>query len=317
MSPRVVLGTSDLEIAPLALGGNVFGWTADQGASFDVLDAFVAGGGDFIDTADVYSAWAPGNTGGESERLIGAWLAARGTRDQVVIASKVAKHPELRGLAPQNVRTAVDGSLTRLGIDQIDLYYAHEDDPSVPLAEIAGTFSALVDAGKVRAIGLSNFTAERAAEWCRIAREDGLHAPVALQPQYNLVERAYETDGLRAVAEAEGLAVFPYYSLAHGFLTGKYRDADDANAAGASPRAEDAAGYLNDRGRAVLAALDAAAQAHGAEVATVALAWLRLQPTVAAPIASARTVAHVPALLASMSLELTAAELDALTAASA
>ncbi|MEV8338657.1 aldo/keto reductase [Leucobacter sp. NPDC077196] len=314
---RTRIGTSDLDIAPLALGGNVFGWTADRAASFDVLDAFVAGGGDFIDTADGYSAWAPGNSGGESETIIGEWLAERGNRDSVVLATKVSTHPDFSGLAPANVRAAADASLQRLQTDRIDLYYAHFDDAETPLEQTVAAFSELVDAGKVRAIGVSNYTAERVAEWFRIARDGGYHLPVALQPHYNLVERDFETNGLRAVAEDERLSVFPYFSLAKGFLAGKYRDADDATATGASPRAGEAAKYLDDRGRAVLAALDAAADAHDVPVAAVSLAWLRQQPTVAAPIASARNLEQLPALLASLTLDLSADEVASITAASA
>ncbi|UOQ59039.1 aldo/keto reductase [Leucobacter rhizosphaerae] len=314
---RVQIGASDLRIAPLALGGNVFGWTADRDASFDVLDAFLAGGGDFVDTADGYSHWAPGHTGGESETLIGEWLTARGNRDDVVIATKVSTHPAFAGLAPDNVRAAAAASLARLQTDRIDLYYAHFDDEETPLEETVAAFSGLVDDGTVRAIGVSNYSAERVAEWFRIARDGGYHLPVALQPHYNLVERDFETNGLRAEAEREGLAVFPYFSLAKGFLSGKYRAADDATAAGASPRAGEAVGYLDDRGRAVLDALDAVASAHQVPVAAVALAWLRLQPTVAAPIASARSTAQLPALLDSITLELSAEELTSLTAASA
>ncbi|MGI8392227.1 aldo/keto reductase [Leucobacter sp. W1038] len=316
MAHRTRIGHSGIEIAPFALGANVFGWTADREATFAVLDAFVAGGGDFVDTADSYAHWVPGNTGGESETLIGEWIAARGSRDRVTIATKVFSHPDFLGLAPDNVRAAADASLQRLGTDRIDLYYAHQDDPDTPLAETVAVFSELVDAGKVRAIGLSNFTADRVSEWIGIAREGGYHVPVALQPHYNLMERGFETDGQRTVAEREGLGVFPYYSLAHGFLAGKYRDVTDADAPGASPRAEESVAYLNDRGRAVLAALDEVAAAHGVEVATVALAWLRQQPTVAAPIASARNTAQLPALLASLDLELTHAEVDQLSAAS-
>lgn len=311
------IGTSDLEIAPLALGGNVFGWTADREESFAVLDAFVAGGGNFIDTADGYSHWVPGHTGGESETILGEWLASRGTRDRVVLATKVSTHPSFSGLAAANVHAAADASLARLGTDVIDLYYAHFDDEETPLEETVAAFSELVDAGKVRAIGVSNYSAERVAEWVRIARENGLHLPVALQPHYNLVERDFETNGLRAVAADEGLAVFPYFSLAKGFLAGKYRDAADAVAPGASARATGAIAYLDDRGRAVLAALDAIAVDRGVQPATVALAWLRQQPTVAAPIASARTDLQLDGLLATLTVELTADELARLAQASA
>ena len=316
MAHRTRIGHSDIEIAPFALGANVFGWTADREATFAVLDSFVAGGGDLIDTADGYAHWVPGNTGGESETLIGEWISARASRDGVIIATKVSTHPAFTGLAPDNVRAAVDASLQRLATDHIDLYYAHYDDPKIPLEETVAVFSELIDIGKVRAIGVSNYTADRVEEWVRIAREGGYHLPVALQPHYSLVEREFERNGLRAVAEREGLGVFPYYSLAHGFLAGKYRDVADADAPGASPRAEESVAYLNYRGRAVLAALDEVAAAHGVDVATVALAWLRQQPTVAAPIASARNTAQLPALLASLDLELTQSEVDQLSAAS-
>ncbi|TDP93476.1 aryl-alcohol dehydrogenase-like predicted oxidoreductase [Leucobacter luti] len=314
---RTRIGTSELEITPLALGANVFGWTADRDASFTVLDAFVAGGGNFIDTADGYSHWAPGHSGGESETIIGEWLAERGNRDSVVIATKVSTHPQFPGLAASNIHAAVDASLARLGIDTIDLYYAHFDDAETPLEETVEAFSALVDSGKIRAIGVSNYTAERIAEWFSIARAGGFHLPVALQPHYNLVEREFETNGLREIAEREQLAVFTYFSLAKGFLAGKYREATDATAPGASARAEGAIAYLDDRGRAVLAALDEIAAAHEVEVATVALAWLRQQPAVTAPIASGRTPAQLAALLATFTTELSDAELVRLTAASA
>lgn len=321
---RVPIGDSDLSIFPLALGGNVFGWTADEAASFEVLDAFVAGGGNFIDTADGYSHWAPGHGGGESESVIGRWVASRGNRDDIVIASKVSTHPAFSGLAPDNIRAAADASLARLGTDHIDLYYAHFDDESVPLADTVGALSELVDAGKVRYIALSNYTPERIDEWFRVTAENGLHRAVALQPHYNLVERGFES-GLRERAEREGLAVFPYFALASGFLSGKYRDADAGAAAPASgsaaapesPRAGTARAYLDERGRRVLAALDAVAAAHAASVASVALAWLRQQRTVVAPIASARTAEQLPDLIASAALQLSAAELALLTEASA
>jgi len=312
---RQRIADSDLEVFPLALGGNVFGWTADETESFAVLDAFAAGGGNFIDTADGYSAWVPGNEGGESETIIGRWVAAHGNRDDVVIATKVSTHPQFSGLSAANIAAAADASLARLGTDRIDLYYAHFDDESVPLEETVGALSALVDAGKVRAIAISNYTPERIDEWFAVTAANGFHRPVALQPHYNLVEREFE-HGLRERAEREGLAVFPYFSLAKGFLAGKYRGEADV-AAGASPRAGAAAAYLDERGHRVLAALDAVAATHDVDVASVSLAWLRQQPTVLAPLASARTVSQLPALLASASLELTAEELAALDAASA
>lgn len=316
LTPPRRIGQSALEVAPLALGGNVFGWTADRAESFAVLDAFTAGGGNFVDSADGYSHWVPGHTGGESESIIGEWLAARGARDRVVIATKVSTHPDFLGLAAENVRAAADASLARLGSDHIDLYYAHYDDPETPLEETVAAFSALVDAGKIRAIGVSNYSAERVAEWVRIARSGGFHLPVALQPHYNLVEREFETNGLRAVAETEELAVFPYFSLAKGFLTGKYRSGADATIAGASARAEGAIAYLDERGRAVLTVLDEIAQDRGLDVATVALAWLQGQPTVTAPLASARTVEQLDALLATLTVALSADELARLSAAS-
>jgi aryl-alcohol dehydrogenase-like predicted oxidoreductase len=311
---RSRVGDSDLEIFPLVLGGNVFGWTADEPTSFDVLDGFVAGGGNFIDSADGYSHWAPGNTGGESETIIGNWHTARGNRDDVVIATKVSTHPQFSGLAADNIRLAADASLDRLKTDHIDLYYAHFDDASVPLDETIGALSALVDAGKVRYIAISNYTPERIDEWFRITAENGLHRAVALQPHYNLVNRAFES-GLRERAERENLAVFPYFSLASGFLAGKYRD--ESASTSDSPRADGARAYLDERGRRVLASLDSIAAAHETSVASVSLAWLRQQPTVVAPIASARITEQLPDLLASAALVLTDAELAALDVASA
>lgn len=297
---------------PLVLGGNVFGWTADERTSHEVLDAFVGAGGSLVDTADGYSAWVPGNSGGDSETIIGRWFAASGRRDDVALATKVSQHPEFRGLAGANVAAAARASLQRLQTDRIDLYYAHFDDESVPLAETAAAFSALVDEGLVRTIGVSNYTPERVAEWFTIAEQEGLHRPVALQPRYNLVERDYE-EAYRPLAERLGLEVFPYYGLASGFLTGKYRDGATVDSA----RAQGASRYLDDRGRRVLAALDEVAAAHRTPVAAVALAWLRQQPTVTAPIASARTVEQVDDLVASATVTLASDELAALDAASA
>ncbi|KQR50609.1 alcohol dehydrogenase [Leifsonia sp. Leaf336] len=310
-SPRRAIGNSDLQVFPLSLGGNVFGWTADRDTSFAVLDAYTAAGGNFVDTADGYSAWVPGNTGGDSERILGEWFEARGNRDDVVLATKVSQHPDFKGLAADNIRRAADASLERLKSDRIDLYYAHFDDATVPLEETVGALSELVDAGKVRAIGISNYSPERIEEWFAIAEREGLHRAVALQPHYNLVERSYE-EKYRALAERENLGVMPYFALAAGFLTGKYRDGVTVESA----RAAGAAKYLDETGRSVLAALDDVAAAHDASVATIALAWLAAQPTITAPIASARTLDQLPDLLASVTVELTADELEALDGAS-
>ncbi len=310
-SPRRAIGTSDLQVFPLSLGGNVFGWTADRETSFAVLDAYTAAGGNFVDTADGYSAWVPGNTGGDSERILGEWFEARGNRDDVVLATKVSQHPDFKGLAADNIRRAADASLERLKSDRIDLYYAHFDDETVPLEETVAALSGLIDAGKVRTIGISNYSPERVEEWFAITEREGLHRPVALQPHYNLVERSYE-EKYRALVQCENLGVMPYFALAAGFLTGKYRDGVTVE----SPRAAGAAKYLDETGRRVLAALDDVAAAHGVSVATIALAWLAAQPTVTAPIASARTLEQLPDLLASVAVELTADELVALDGAS-
>lgn len=313
MIVKTIPGT-DLEISEICLGGNVFGWTADRDASFAVLDAFLAGGGNFIDTADSYSAFAPGNSGGESETVLGEWLAARpGARERVVLATKVGKHPDFMGLAPENIRAAADASLARLGTDSIDLYYAHEDDPNTPIEDSLAAFAALIEAGKVRHVAASNYSAPRLAEALEIAERESLPRYVALQPQYSLVERgAYEGE-LSELCVREGLACIPYWGLARGFLTGKYRpggpDVD-------SPRAAGAAAYLNERGIAVLDALDEVAAAHNAEIATVALSWLLARPTVLSPIASARNAEQLVPLLAVPGLKLSTDELRRLASAS-
>ncbi|MFD5049903.1 aldo/keto reductase [Streptomyces tendae] len=308
------LGSSDLEVFPLALGGNVFGWTADQNESFAVLDAYTAAGGNFVDTADSYSAWVDGNSGGESETVLGQWLAARGNRDDVVLATKVSQHPQYPGLSAANIKAAADASLRRLGTDRIDLYYTHFDKPEVPVEEIIGALDELVKAGKVRYIAASNISAERLAASLEFSDREGLARYVALQPHYNLVSRDTYEGELRDLAERAGLAAVPYYALAAGFLTGKYRPGTDVD----SPRAGGAAKHLEtERGRRVLAVLDEIAAAHEAPVATVALAWLAARPTVAAPIASARTVEQLPALLGVAELRLTEDEVGRLTQASA
>ncbi|MEU1009865.1 aldo/keto reductase [Streptomyces sp. NPDC005890] len=308
------LGSSDLEVFPLSLGGNVFGWTADEQASFAVLDAYTAAGGNFIDTADAYSAWVEGNQGGESETIIGRWVKARRNRSDVVIATKVSQHPEYQGLSAANIKAAADASLRRLDTDYIDLYYTHFDQPQVPVEEIIGALDELVKAGKVRQIAASNITPERLQASLEFSDREGLARYVALQPHYNLVSRDTYEGPLQDLAARQGLAAVPYFSLASGFLTGKYRPGttvDSARAGGAQKYAD------TERGRKVLAALDEIAAAHEAPVATVALAWLAAQPTITAPIASARTVEQLPALVGVAELKLTDAEVDRLTQASA
>ncbi|WP_432026913.1 aldo/keto reductase [Streptomyces sp. 1222.5] len=314
MTSLRTLGSSDLEVFPLSLGGNVFGWTADEQTSFAVLDAYAAAGGNFVDTADSYSAWVEGNAGGESETIIGKWVRARGNRDDVVIATKVSQHPEYQGLSAATIKAAADASLRRLGTDRIDLYYTHFDKPEVPVEEIIGALDELVRAGKVRHIAASNISPERLRASLDFSDREGLARYVALQPHYNLVSRDTYEGPLQDLAAREGLAAVPYYSLAAGFLTGKYRPGTTVD----SPRAGTGAKYArSERGGRVLAALDEIAAAHGAPVATVALAWLAAQPTITAPIASARTVDQLPALLGVADLTLTDDDLKKLTDASA
>lgn len=298
-----------LRVSPLCLGGNVFGWTADSQASDQILDAYLDGGGNFIDTADAYSAWVPGHSGGESESIIGAWLRHRGNRDRVVVATKAAKHPSHRGLRPANLRICLDGSRRRLGVETIDLYYAHQDDPSVPIAEWVGAFDAMIRQGSIRHYGLSNFTTVRTTEVLATAEREGLAKPVALQPHYNLVHRReVETDGLAALATEHGLAVVPYYALAAGFLTGKYARGEIPHGA----RAARVKPYLTEEGFAVVDTVVAIAESLKVDPASVAIAWVRQRPSVVAPIASARDPEQVPALLAAMTLTLSRSHLTQL-----
>jgi aryl-alcohol dehydrogenase-like predicted oxidoreductase len=308
------IGSSGIEVSRLCLGANVFGWTADRDTSFAVLDAYTAAGGNFVDTADSYMWRIPGNSGGDSERIIGDWLAERGRRDDVVIATKVGSWPQRKGLSAANIAAACDDSLRRLQTDHIDLYYAHRDDPDTAQEETLEAFDALVKAGKVRAVAASNFSAERLRSALEISARDGLTPYVALQPHYNLVERAEFETALLPLLAAEGLSCVPYYGLAKGFLTGKYRD---GGAAVDSPRAEGAREYLDDRGRAVLAVLDEIAAGHEVPVAAVALAWLAAQPTVVAPIASARTPQQLADLLPVLDLKLADDEVRLLSHVSA
>jgi aryl-alcohol dehydrogenase-like predicted oxidoreductase len=308
------LGDSGLSTPPLILGGNVFGWTIDRAASFAVLDAFVAGGGRMVDTADVYSVWAPGNVGGESETIIGEWLTNRGRRDDILIATKVGMKPDgPKALSAERIATCVEASLKRLRTDYIDLYFAHRDDAETPLEVTLTGFDRLIRAGKVRAIGASNYEATRLKQTLEISKERGLARYTVLQPHYNLLAREKFEGPLQDLCVAQGVAVVPYYGLASGFLTGKYRT--PADLAGKT-RATAAGKYLNDFGLGVLSALDkVATEAHSTSSA-VALAWLAAQPSVAAPIASATSVAQVKELLAAMRLNLTAEQLSALDAAS-
>ncbi|WP_266156343.1 aldo/keto reductase [Dyella silvatica] len=309
------LGKSPLAIAPLAFGGNVFGWSADQKRSFELLDAFVGAGFNLIDTADVYSAWVPGNRGGESETIIGNWLRRSGKRQQVVLATKVSKWVEHRGLSPVNIQKAVDGSLQRLQTDHIDLYQAHDDDASVPLAETLGAFGRLIEQGKVRAIGASNYSADRFAEALAASKKHGLPRYESLQPEYNLVHRQGYEQALEPLIRSENIGVINYYALASGFLSGKYRSAADLGKSAA--RGGSVEKYLNPHGLGILAALDRVAATHGASVAQVALAWLIARPGVTAPIASATSVEQLQELLGAVTLKLSQDEIAQLDLASA
>jgi aryl-alcohol dehydrogenase-like predicted oxidoreductase len=305
------LGQSGIEVATLALGGNVFGWTADEATSFDILDTFVAEGGNMVDSADVYSAWVPGHQGGESEIVIGNWLKGDpAKRNQVVIATKVGFFD---GLAPEKIAAACDASLRRLGTETIDLYYHHKEDPNVPLAESLGAMDALVKAGKVRAIGLSQYSAERLDEAMRTAEANSLARPCALQTWYNMVERPKLEGELRDTALAHGMGIVPFYGLANGFLTGKYRSKDDLEK---SVRGLRNVEYLEGRGMRVLEALDRVAAETGAALATIALAWTIGQPGVTSTLASATSVDQLKQSIAAMHLHLTPEQLALLDEAS-
>jgi aryl-alcohol dehydrogenase-like predicted oxidoreductase len=305
------LGSSGLATPPLVLGGNVFGWTADREASFAVLDAFVAGGGTMIDTADVYSSWAPGNRGGESETIIGEWMKARGNRDRVLIATKVGYRD---GLAPATIARGAEASLRRLQTDRIDLYYTHKDDESVPVEDFLGALDRLVRDGKVRAIGASQISAARLEAALAASRANGLAAYSVLQSWYNLLERPRFEAELAPLVQGHGLGMVAFYSLASGYLTGKYRSAGDF---GKSVRGGGVRAYHDGKGPAVLAALDAVAAALGATPAQVALAWTAARPGVTAPIASATKVAQVEELLGALGLSLDEGQVAELDAASA
>jgi len=311
MNNRIALPKTELSVHPLCLGGNVFGWSADESESFAVLDAYVEAGGNFIDTADVYSEWKPGNSGGESERIIGKWMKARGNRSQMVIATKVAKLSTRPGLSAANIRSAAEDSLARLQTDYIDLYYAHEDDTKIPLTQTLEAFNALVVDGKVRYIAASNYSAARLREAIHISQTYNWASYVALQNHYNLLERKeFESDVAPALSSM-GISALPYFGLARGFLSGKY-------AAGAkidSVRADGVSEYQNERGYAAVARLEELAKAHNAPVSAIALAWLRAQSVVSTPIASARTVDQLKEIVRVVNL--TSDEVESLSAITA
>ncbi|HEX4607285.1 MAG TPA: aldo/keto reductase [Urbifossiella sp.] len=311
------LGRSGIEVAPLALGGNVFGWTIDEAASFRVLDGFVAAGLNLIDTADVYSVWVPGHRGGESEAIIGNWLQRSGRRSRVVLATKVGIEiaPGEKGLSRAHILRSAERSLNRLRTDVIDLYQAHQDDPETPLEETLGAFGELVAQKKVRAIGASNYSAARLAEALRVSRDKGLPRYETLQPNYNLCDRAgYETE-LEPLCGREGLGVIPYYSLAAGFLTGKYRSEADLSKSARGAKVQKS--YLNERGLRVLAAVDAVGADLKATPAQVALAGLMARPGITAPIASATTPAQLDELVGATRLTLSPDAIAKLDAAGA
>ncbi|MBX3701767.1 MAG: aldo/keto reductase [Dokdonella sp.] len=309
------LGRSGLSIAPLVLGGNVFGWSVDEAHAAGVLDAAVDAGIDMIDTADVYPAWVAGNHGGESEAMIGRWLARSGQRHRMRIATKVAKWDARRGLSPANIEAAADDSLRRLGVDRIDLYFAHEDDPQVPLADTLGAFARLIERGKVAAIGASNFSAERLAAALATSAAEGLPRYEVIQPEYSLMARRDYERTLAPLVQREQLGVVCYYALASGFLSGKYRSQADLGKSTA--RAAAVGRHLNGHGLRVLAALDDVARRRGASPAQVALAWLMARPGVSAPIASATSPAQVTELAGALRLQLDTDDLARLDGVSA
>ncbi|QBD80946.1 aldo/keto reductase [Ktedonosporobacter rubrisoli] len=307
------LGRSGLEVTTLTLGGNVFGWTADKEQSFAVLDAYVAAGGNFIDTAEVYSKWAPGNPGGVSETIIGQWHKARGNRDKIIITTKVA-YQTPKGLSRQYIQQAVEASLRRLQTDYIDLYQSHSDDKETPLEETLETYAELIKQGKVRAIGASNYSAERLAEALRVSEQHGYPRYESLEPLYNLYERASYEQGLEKVCREQGLGVISYLALASGFLTGKYRSEADLNK---SARGGSIKEYLNPRGFRILQALDEVAKEYNATPAQISLAWLIARPSITSPIASATSVEQLEQLTRATELKLDAAAIARLDQASA
>ncbi|MDB5753738.1 MAG: aldo/keto reductase [Massilia sp.] len=308
------IGTSNIQVAPLVLGANVFGWTADERTSFSLLDSWVEQGMNFVDTADCYSHWANGNQGGESETIIGKWFKQSGKRDKIVLATKVGMWKQRPGLSAANIEAAINDSLRRLQTDYIDVYFSHIDDDKTPFEETLGAYQKLVKAGKVRVIGASNFTGERLEAALKVSKELGLPAYQVLEPEYNLYDReSYETD-LEPVAQAHKLAVITYFSLASGFLSGKYRSKADA---AQSARGAMVDKYFNERGMRIVDALVEVAKRNATTPATVALAWIIARPSVTAPIASATSVEQLDSLVAATRLQLSAEDLKLLNAASA
>ncbi len=317
MTTLRTLGRSPLQVSSLCFGGNVFGWTADEATSFSLLDAWLDAGMNFVDTADVYSRWAPGHQGGESEAMIGKWLRKSGKRHQLVLATKVGKEmgDGKVGLRPEYIREAVDASLRRLQTDYIDLYQSHDDDPNVPLEDVLGTFGELIQEGKVRAIGASNYSAQRLAEALATSSKHRLARYESLQPLYNLYDRAVFERELQPLCVEHNVGVISFYALAAGFLTGKYRTAADASKSARGAKCTTV--YLNERGLRILDAMDAVAQRLGVPMSEVAVAWVMRQPGITAPIASATSLAQLQSLIKASQLQLDDAAMASLNAASA
>jgi aryl-alcohol dehydrogenase-like predicted oxidoreductase len=315
MAQKRKLGNSGIEVRPLCLGGNVFGWTADESTSFKILDAFLAADFNFVDTADVYSKWVPGNYGGESETIIGEWMKARGNRERVIVSTKCGMElaPDKKGLSRRYILQAAKDSLKRLNTDYIDLYQAHQDDPSTPLEETLEAFAQLIRQGKVRAIGASNYSAKRLAEALHVSRQNSLPRYESLQPWYNLCERSEYEAELEPLCLTEGIGVISYFSLASGFLTGKYRSKADLAGKARGSRVEK---YLNERGFRILNALDRVAKDYNSTPARVALAWLIARPSITAPIASATKLDQLTDLIEATRLKLDPSAIDLLNQAS-
>ena len=311
MTQKISIPETDLVVHPLCLGGNVFGWSADGAQSFAILDAYVEAGGNFIDTADVYSEWKPGNKGGESETIIGNWMKSRGNRSEMVIATKVAKLSTRPGLSPENISAALEDSLRRLQTDYIDLYYSHEDDAKTPMEQTLLRYTELISVGKIRYIGASQHTGARLADALELSKRDGYAAYVALQDQYNLVERNPFESEQEEVVRSYGISAIPFFGLAKGFLSGKYRPGVAVD----SVRADGVLSYQNEKGWALIELPDQLSRKYGSSISAISLAWLRSNPAVSTPIASARTVEQLREIVQIVELE--DADIDALDRASA